>query len=114
MVKTFKDLVGKTAEVRFEGTQIAFKLEYLTEDSMRWTALDQDKGNTELEKIYPADIRDGVIAVNWIEKAGASVSHTIDLKEGKVWSFVNWPDDKSYGGRGLVYYHGSFKLTSEL
>lgn len=110
MASTFRELIGKTAEVLFE-TGYHFKLEYLTSDSMRWTSLkEEDKGKHETEKIYTHDIENNIVTINWIESTGISVTHIINLEKQTIWAYMNWADSQAYGGRAVLTHSGQFKL----
>lgn len=109
-MNTYKELIGKTAEVLFE-TGYHFKLEYLSSNKLRWTSLKpEDNGKHETEKIYTHDIEDSIISINWIESTGVSVSHIINLNESTVWAYMSWNDSEAYGNRAVLTHKGTFNL----
>lgn len=106
------DLIGRIAEVKFE-TGYNYKLEYLENNKLKWTSLqEKDYGTSEIEDVYINKINDGQYTVNWIESTGISVSHNIDINLKKVWAYMNWNDNSSYGGRSVLTHKGYFKFIN--
>lgn len=101
---------NRTAEVLFE-TGFHFKLEYLSENEMKYTSLMADnQGKSEVVDIFTQDHENGVYSISWVEETGTSVIHIINLNKGTVYGFMNFPDEAGYGGRTAMDHQGTFQF----
>jgi hypothetical protein len=78
-------LVGATVQFRFQ-SGFTVQAKYLSADRMQWAA----DGRSGTERTSVARISDDVLFVSWLEDSGTTVSHVLDLRAKKVWSFVTY------------------------
>ena len=91
----FEKLNGRKVDVNYE-TGYHFIIEYLSESELQWEALAKTaEGAPKVEKepYSSYEIGEGIYNVNWIEESGLVVSQIADLKNGKVYAFMTWPDE---------------------
>ena len=49
--------------------------------------------------------------VNWIEEAGVVASQVADFGNGRVTTFLTWPEEGAHGGRGKMVFEGRLTLV---
>lgn len=105
------EYIGKAVELEYE-TGAHYKVEYLTEDTLRWTSLIErgDRPNSGEEHYYMNKQADGIYTLSWVEKTGISVTQNLDFNALTVYAFMSWPDKNSPGGRGILSHRGTITL----
>lgn len=114
MDKKLNLLAGKTAEAKFD-SGAHFKLEYLSDGTMKWTDLIPERqGRSGIQAIDVVRLNDGLFTVSWVESTGTTVTHSINLNKGTVHGYRTTEDDKEFGGRAVATYDGTYKfITSD-
>ena len=100
--------VGKAIEVKYE-TGYHFKIEYLSEDRLRWTSLEERTDGAPMtgeETFYLNQQSEDIFTFNWIEDTGLSVSQNVDFKAMTVYAFMSWNDATQKSGRGILAHKG--------
>ncbi len=104
--------VGSAVEVEYS-TGYHFKIEYLSENTMRWTSLSQRTDGLPMvgeETYYLHALAEEIYAISWIEDSGVVVSQTLDLDKGEVYAFMTWDDPQGRGGKAMLAHSGTAKL----
>lgn len=103
--------IGKTVELKYE-TGFHFKVEYLSENQLRWTSLkeDEDGPTSGEEKYYLNEQGEDLYTISWIEDTGFSVTQNLDFNSMKVYAFMSWSDENERGGRGILDHRGTIKF----
>ena len=108
----FEKLNGRKVDVNYE-TGYHFIIEYLSEKELKWHALAktaEDAPKEEKEPYSSYEIGDEIYNVNWIEESGLVVSQIADLKNGKVYAFMTWPDENARGKRAELLHKGTLTI----
>lgn len=104
---------GKTVELKYE-TGYHFKVEYLTENKLRWTSLKERTDGAPMtgeETYYLNRQADEIFTLNWIEDTGLSVSQNLDFNKMEVYAFMSWNDLSARGGRAILEHRGAIKFV---
>lgn len=104
--------VGKALEVKYI-TGYHFRIEYLTENTLRWTSLNERTDGAPMtgeETFYLHQQRDEIFTISWVEDSGIVVSQNLDLERGKVYAFMTWNEPSARGGRDVLAHEGTVKL----
>ena len=109
----FERLAGKKMDVDYE-TGYHFRISMISEDVMEWKALSKTAEGApdhEQEPYSSYDLGDDKYMLNWIEESGLVVSQIDDLKNGKVYAFMTWPDKDGRGKRAELLHKGTLTLV---
>ncbi len=104
-------VIGKSLEVKYE-TGYHFKVDYLTENKLRWTSLAQRSDGAPMtgeETCYLHQQTNDIATVSWIEDTGITVSQNLDLAKMEVYAFMTWSDKTARGGRAALAHKGWVK-----
>lgn len=108
-VTIFEYLQGRKVDVHCE-TGYHIVIICLRESELEWKALAmaaEGAHAVEKEPYSSYDLGDGKYMVNWIEESGLVVSQVADEKNGKVYAFMTWQDEKARGKRAELLYKGT-------
>lgn len=101
--------IGKTVELKYE-TGYHFKIEYLTENRLRWTSLKERTDGAPMtgeETYYFNQQAQNIFTLSWIEDTGFSVSQNLDFNKMVVYAFMSWNDPSARGGRAILDHRGT-------
>ena len=85
-------LLGRSVRMSFS-SGFTVSADYLSEAKMRW----RNGALSGEETIHAARPDEDVVFVSWLEDNGTTVSHAINLRTNRLWSFVTYPKGDSRG-----------------
>lgn len=75
----YKDLLENT--IRFEYSDQTYRIDLLTNSTLRWTReKGQNIGEGDEEKYVASQLSDDLVMITWIEKGGPGLSNVLDFK----------------------------------
>lgn len=104
-------LIGKKGIIVYP--EFKAEVSYLSDTTLHWKTTTPDGKITEGdEKIFYKKLNDNQYFLNWIEQDGLTISQIIDVKEGKVYAFASYTDEKSpRGKRNSMNLEGTFEFV---
>ncbi len=104
--------IGKSVELKYE-TGYHFRMDYLTENQLRWTSLIENTDGTPVtgeETYYLNQQASNIYTLSWIEDSGFSVTQNLNFDKMEVYAFMSWNDENARGGRATLDHRGTIKF----